>query len=221
MTCAHCRDAEKLFSDRRAKRELRKYRRKGPDKSTRLLLDALLGPETAGSSLLDIGGGVGAIQHASARAGASAITAADASQAYVEVCRSEAERRGYVDRAGYHVGDFIEMAEGLPGADVVTLDKVVCCYPDMPGLIDASAGKAGRLYGLVFPRRRWPVRAVIALINVFEALTRSTFRVFVHHPDEIDATVRAAGFEHTHEAKTFVWQVMVYSRPEATAGTVP
>ena len=75
MTCAHCCDAEKLFNDRRAKRELRKYRRKGPDKSTRLLLDALLGAETAGSSLLDIGGGVGAIQHASARAGASGMTA--------------------------------------------------------------------------------------------------------------------------------------------------
>ncbi len=212
MTCAHCCDAEKLFNDRRAKRELRKYRRKGPGKSTRLLIDALLGPETTGSSLLDIGGGVGAIQHASARAGASAITAADASQAYVEVCRSEAERQGYVDRAGYHVGDFIEMAEDLPDADVVTLDRVVCCYPDMPRLVGASAAKAGRLYGLVFPRRRWPVRAAIAVMNVFEALKRTTFRVFVHHPEEIDAAVRAAGFERTHEAKTFVWQVTVYSR---------
>ncbi len=212
MTCAHCCDAEKLFNDRRAKRELRKYRRKGPDKSTRLLIDALLGPETAGSSLLDIGGGVGAIQHASADAGASAITSADASEAYVQVCRSEAERQGYVDRAGYHVGDFLEMAEGLPDADVVTLDRVVCCYPDMPRLIGASAEKAGRLYGLVFPRRRWPVRLVMAVMNLLEALKRNTFRVFVHPPEQIDAAVRAAGFERAHEAKTFVWQVRVYSR---------
>ena len=212
MTCAHCCDAEKLFNDRRAKRELRKYRRKGPGKSTRLLLDGVLGSQTAGSSLLDIGGGVGAIQYASAEAGAATITAADASQAYVEVCRSEAERRGYVDRAGYHVGDFIEMAEGLPEADVVTLDRVVCCYPDMPGLIGASVGKAGRVYGLVFPRRRWPVRAVIAVMNMLEALKRNTFRVFVHDPGEIEAAVRATGFERTHEAKTFVWQVEVYSR---------
>ncbi len=186
MTCAHCCDAEKLFNDRRAKRELRKYRRKGPDKSTRLLIEGLLGSQTAGSSLLDIGGGVGAIQHA-------AITAADASQAYVTVCRSEAERRDYVDRADYHVGDFIELAESLPDADVVTLDRVVCCYPDMPRLIGASAGKAGRLYGLVFPRRRWPVRAVIAVMNVLEILKRNAFRVFVHDPSEIEMAVRAAG----------------------------
>jgi magnesium-protoporphyrin O-methyltransferase len=212
VTCAHCCDAEKLFNDRRAKRELRKYRRKGPDKSTRLLIEGLLGSQTAGSSLLDIGGGVGAIQHASAEAGAAAITAADASQAYVTVCRSEAERRGYVDRADYHVGDFIELAESLPDADVVTLDRVVCCYPDMPRLIGASAGKAGRFYGLVFPRRRWPVRAVIAVMNVLEILKRNAFRVFVHDPSEIEMAVRAAGFERTHEAKTFVWHVEVYSR---------
>jgi hypothetical protein len=212
VTCAHCCDAEKLFNDRRAKRELRKYRRKGPGKSTRLLLDCLLGPETAGSSLLDIGGGVGAIQHASAEAGASSITAADASQAYVEACRSEAERRGYVDRARYHIGDFIELAESLPDADVVTLDRVVCCYPDMPRLVGTSAAKAGLRYGLVFPRRRWPVRAVISLTNLLEALKRNAFRVFVHDPGEIEAAVRAAGFERTHEAKTFVWQVEVYSR---------
>lgn len=212
MTCAHCCDAERLFNDRRARRELRKYRRRGPDKSTRLLLDALLGPETAGSSLLDIGGGVGAIQHASAMAGASAITGADASEAYVQVCRGEAARQGYGARADYHVGDFLELAKDLPDADVVTLDRVVCCYPDMPRLVSLSAAKAGRLYGLVFPRRRWPVRAVIALLNMLEALKRTTFRVFVHHPEEIDAAVRAAGFERTHEANTFVWQVAVYAR---------
>lgn len=212
MTCAHCCDAERLFNDRRAKRELRKYRRKGPDKSTRLLLDGLLGSETAGSTLLDIGGGIGAIQHASAQAGAAAITGADASEAYVEACRGEARRQGYGDRADYRVGDFLELADSLPDADVVTLDRVVCCYPDMPRLVGASAAKAGRLYGLVFPRRRWPVRAVIALLNLGEALKRTTFRVFVHDPDEIDAAVRAAGFERAHEARTFVWQVAVYSR---------
>jgi magnesium-protoporphyrin O-methyltransferase len=130
----------------------------------------------------------------------------------VTVCRSEAERRDYVDRADYHVGDFIELAESLPDADVVTLDRVVCCYPDMPRLIGASAGKAGRLYGLVFPRRRWPVRAVIAVMNVLEILKRNAFRVFVHDPSEIEMAVRAAGFERAHEAKTFVWHVEVYSR---------
>lgn len=212
MTCAHCCDAEKLFNDRRAKRELRKYRRKGPEKSTRLLLEGLVGPETIGSSLLDIGGGVGAIQHAAAEAGAAAITSADASQAYVEICRSEAEHKGYDDRARYHVGDFIELAKEIPDADVVTLDRVVCCYPDMPKLLRVSASKAGRTYGLVFPRRRWAVRAVIAGMNVLEALKRTSFRGYVHDPEEIERTVKASGFERTYAAETFVWQVEVYSR---------
>lgn len=212
MTCAHCADAEQLFNRRRARRELRSYRRKGPGRSTRLLIEALGTAQTAGRSLLDIGGGVGAIQHALAEAGASEITSADASQAYVDASRSEAERRGYRERARYHVGDFIEMAGELPVADIVTLDRVLCCYPDMPHLVEASAAKAGRLYGLVFPRRRWPVRAAFRLLNLLEALRRHSFRVFLHDPDEIELAVRAAGFERANRATTFVWQVAVYAR---------
>ena len=39
--CSHCQDAEKFFTDRTAEKELKKYRKKGPWKSTRLLLDAI------------------------------------------------------------------------------------------------------------------------------------------------------------------------------------
>jgi magnesium-protoporphyrin O-methyltransferase len=211
-TCCHCQGADDFFSDRRARKELKKYRRKGPDKSTRLLLEGIVSRGVEGASVLDIGGGVGVIQHELAARGAAEIYSADASQAYLATSRAEAEERGYAERARYLLGDFVEIAPDVEEVDIVTLDRVVCCYPDMPTLVEASASKARRVYGLVFPRDRWPVRAVIAGINLMNALRRSSFRVFVRPPEEIDRTVRAAGFEPRYSALTFVWHVAVYAR---------
>jgi hypothetical protein len=59
-------------------------------------------------------------------------------------------------------GDFIDLAEQVPEADAVTLDRVVCCYPDATTLVGASARKARRVYGLVYPRRRLGVRIFTA-----------------------------------------------------------
>lgn len=211
-TCCHCQGADEFFSDRRARKELKKYRRKGPDKSTRLLLEGIVSRGVEGASVLDIGGGVGVIQHELAARGAGEIYSADASQAYLATSRAEAEERGYVEQARYLLGDFVDIAPDVEEVDIVTLDRVVCCYPDMPTLVEASASKARRVYGLVFPRDRWPVRAVIAGINLVNALRRSSFRVFVRPPEEIDRTVRAVGFERRYSARTFVWHVAVYAR---------
>ena len=210
--CCHCEDAADFFTDRRARKELKRYRKKGPDKSTRLLLEGLAVRDVAGGSLLDIGGGVGVLQHELVERGAAQVHSADASQAYLDASRAEAERRGYADRASYSFGDFVEIAAGIADVDVVTLDRVVCCYPDMPALVSASATKARSMYGLVFPRQRWPVKMVIAGMNLFNVLKRSAFRVFVHPPDEIDRKIRSFGFERQYSAKTFVWQVAVYAR---------
>ena len=89
--------------------------------------------------MLDIGGGIGAIQLELLAAGASRAQAVDASEAYVETARAEAERRGYGDQTTARVGDFVELAPSIEPADVVTLDRVVCCYPDVDALLGAAA----------------------------------------------------------------------------------
>ncbi|MDH5588764.1 MAG: class I SAM-dependent methyltransferase, partial [Gemmatimonadota bacterium] len=156
MACRQCEGIEAFFDDGVARRELRRYRRKGVGGTTRILLEALRSPSAgtgvAGRSFLDIGGGVGAIQHELMAAGATHGTHADASPAYLDAARSEGERRGHADRVRYVLGDFVDVADDIEPADVVTLDRVVCCYPDMPALVDASASRALESYGLVFPR---------------------------------------------------------------------
>jgi hypothetical protein len=53
----------------------------------------------------------------------------------------------YADRIAYQQGDFVALAPQLPQADIVTLQKVICCYPDMRALVGLSSARAGKLYG--------------------------------------------------------------------------
>jgi 2-polyprenyl-3-methyl-5-hydroxy-6-metoxy-1,4-benzoquinol methylase len=219
MACSQCLGIERQFDDPTARRELRRYNRRGPPKSTRLLLDALRAEGVTGRSFLDIGGGIGAIQHELMAAGAAGGTHADASPAYLEASRDEAERRGHGDRINYLEGDFVEVREDAPPADIVTLDRVLCCYPEMPALVDASAARARRLYAIVFPRERTMIRLGIALINLVQRIRRHPFRVFLHATEAVEARVRTHGLSKSFHATTFLWQVTVFSRPEECPAT--
>ncbi len=96
--CHHCRDAENLFDRRDARRRLVRYQRRGPEGTTRLLVDALRAAGVVGATILDIGGGAGVIHHELLRAGAARATDIDASSAYLAAARAESERHGYAER---------------------------------------------------------------------------------------------------------------------------
>ena len=212
MSCAQCRGIEDMFGDRMARRQLRHYRRKGPGRATRRLLDAISDASVAGGTFIDIGGGVGAIQHELIARGASTGTSADASPAYLAAARSEAEARGYADRMEYVEGDFVREANKVGEADIVTLDRVVCCYPDMPALLGAAAERARRTLGLIFPRGTRFMRCGVAVVNLFQRLRRHPFRVYVHDPAEIEAVLARHGLSRKHLRDGMVWRVLVVGR---------
>ena len=155
MSCCQCQGIQSLFGERIARHDLKRYRRKGPLETTRILLEALVEAGVEGATLLDIGGGVGAISNGLLIAGAARATVVDASPAYLRTAQAEAERQSHRDRITYRSGDFVALAREIAPADVVTLDRVICCYDDMEALVSASAEKAGRLYGVVYPRDAW------------------------------------------------------------------
>jgi 2-polyprenyl-3-methyl-5-hydroxy-6-metoxy-1,4-benzoquinol methylase len=212
MDCPHCQGADKLFSNDRANQDLREYRSHGPGKTTRLLIDALKSAGIKGLTLLDIGGGVGVIQHELLKNEVSSATAVDASSAYLQTAQQEAKRQGHADRVTYHHGDFVELAPQLPQADIVTLEKVLCCYPDLGALVNLSSGRARKFYGVVFPRDTWWMKIGGRLINLIFQLQRNPFRFFVHRTEEIEALLRANGLERRYYDRTIFWQVAVYGR---------
>lgn len=201
-----------MFDEEAADNDLRVYRAEGLDETTAWLVEALTGYDVEGQTLLDIGGGVGMIQHELLKAGAVSAVHVDASSAYINAAKREAKRRKLGDRIAWHFGNFVDLAKNLEPADIVTLDKVICCYPDMPGLVRASARLTKRYYAIVVPRDRWWFRLAVGLMNAFQAITRNPYRVFVHSHKQIEAIIAKAGLKRSFSRHNFIWQVLVYSR---------
>ncbi len=210
--CHHCRDAENLFDRRDAQQRLERYRRRGPEGTTELLVAALRSAGVQSATVLDIGGGVGVVHHELLRAGAARATDVDASSAYLAAARRESERQGHAERVSYVHGDFVALAPGIAPADVVALDRVVCCYPDMAALVGAAAARAGRLLGLVYPRDVWWVRLGIRAVNAGLSLQRTAFRVFCHPTAAVDAVARRAGLAPRVQRASGPWQGVGYER---------
>ncbi len=212
MPCRQCTGIEQFFDQREASRELRGYRRKGPARTTRMLLDALKSLGVEERTVLDIGGGIGAIQHDLLKFGASRSLGVEASRAYVDAAKEEARSQGLGDREAYRHGDFVSMAPDIEQLDIVTLDRVICCFDDVENLVGLSSEKAGHLYGVVYPRDNWFLRAAFRVFNLLLWLRRSQFRVFIHPTDKVEALVSRNGLERRFYAKTAIWQVAVYVR---------
>ncbi len=212
MDCCQLRGIDEMFNDRLVSQELQRYRTQGPNRTTRMLIDALKARGVQGASLLDVGGGIGAIQHELLEAGCQSALDVDASQAYIHAAREEAQRRGLAERVIYRHGNFIDLADQIPEADIVTLDRVICCYPDMEHLVSLSAARARKLYGLVFPRDTWWARLGVAFMNFIFRLGRSSFRTFTHPTRAVEELVRSNGFKRQFYRQTMIWQVIVYAR---------
>jgi SAM-dependent methyltransferase len=207
-----CEGFDSTFDRRRAEDDRDSYRRNGPDATTRMLLGLIGRFGVAGSSILDIGGGIGVIDLELLREGAGHAVLVDASEAYLKVAREEARRANVLDRFELVAGDFVREAPQVDAADIVTLHRVVCCYRDAEALVGMSSARARTLYGLVLPRDRWFVRLGLRLINLKHVVLRQAFRVYAHSNKRIDRIVAANGLKPRFEATTAVWRVVVYDR---------
>lgn len=212
MNCCQCQGIEDLFNEQFVSKELTRYRIKGPDKTTRMMIDALKTGGIQGMSLLDIGAGLGAIQHELLDAGVQNATDVDASQAYLNAAQEEAQRRGFTERISFQHGNFVNIASQIAPADIVTLDRVICCYPDMENLVSLSVARARKLYGLVYPRDVWWVKIGINIMNFIFRLRKNPFRTFTHPTQAVEAIVKNGGFKPHFYRHTLVWQVVVYAR---------
>ncbi len=208
----NCCGVTELFDDDHARRDLDAYRRRGPSASTAQLLAAVHAAGPPRDTLLDVGGGVGAIAHELLQRGVGRATLVDSSPSYLAVAREESDRRATSERLDLRVGDLVELAGDLLPADVVTLDKVVCCYPDMDALLTVSAARARRLYGIVYPRDSWWLRLAVAAQNRLWRLRGVAFSNFVHANSAIDTTLRRAGFSLRCENRGPWWVVALYER---------
>ena len=215
MTCCQGESVGAVFDRAIAERELRRFQRRGPIPSTRLLIDALESEKDGASTLLDIGGGIGAIHHALLDTGVAHAVQVDLSSDYIAVAHDEARRRGHDGSVEFVHADFLNVASEIAPADVVTLDRAICCYPDMERLVGTAAEKTRRIFGAVYPRDVWWVRVGAAMVNLMQRIRRADFRVYVHSPAAIDGVLRRHGLARQTRRRTFVWEIVTYRRNDA------
>ena len=213
MTDCRCEQVGSRFDEAYAAEKLASYRTHGPDPSTRALLDAISVADVRGKTLLDIGGGVGAVQHELLRRGVESVQEVEASAAYAAACRAEAGRQGHGDRIVHLSGDFGSVADVVVPADIVTLDRSVCCWHDPLTLIDQSGAKARWLYGLVYPRDVWWVRyGWRYLSNLRQVLERSGLRLSTPRTGDVERILARHHLRPHSRTEVGVWQVAVFVR---------
>ena len=210
--CPCDQDFETLFDAREANHDLEQWRRHGLPAATADLIAAIQAEGAEGARLLDIGAGVGMVHLELLAAGAASAVDVDASSAYLAAARDQAERRGLADRVEHLFGDVVALAAELPPTDIVTLDRVICCYPDLPALLAAALRTAPRLVGFVLPTDAWWNRGAMAVFNAVGRLLRRHHFFYVHRHAEITRLMAASGFVERRRAGRRYWQVAVYAR---------
>jgi len=211
-SCGCGDDFASIFDRRTADRDRERYQRDGPDRTTSMLLEMIGRDRVRGASLLDIGGGIGVITQELLLAGAGHVVLVDAAPAYLEVARNELRASNVLERVDIVEGDFVRRAGAIDPSDIVTLDRVVCCYPDAQALVGLSADRARNLLGLVLPRDSRLVRLALWANNLLFWLRRSPYRAYGHSNELIDQLVHDRGLDPIAEQRTLFWRVVLYRR---------
>jgi SAM-dependent methyltransferase len=221
MTCCSgvCDAAGRQFDEKRAAADLERYRAKGPGKTARMLL---AGIEAAGAhrlprgtppaAVLDVGTGVGAIVFELFKRGATSGIAVDMSEAYIAAASDEASRQELSGAIRFVHGDFVTVGAQLPPADLVTLDRVVCCYPDDRALIDESLQHARHSVALSYPRDAWYVKLVMSVGNLVRRVRGNPFRTFVHSATAMQRRIEDTGFRLASRTSAVAWRADVYTK---------
>jgi protein-L-isoaspartate O-methyltransferase len=208
-----------MFNGKRARKKANAYRKKGLDGQSAQMVSFLTTEPLDGATVLEVGGGVGALQVELLKAGADRIVSVELSTEYEPVAQellAEADLENRVDR---RVGDFVAMNDELSAADIVVLNRVICCYPDMPALLGAACSHARSRVVITVPREKRLLRAGMALANLWFRLRRSAFRVFVHSKEGMIAEAGQHGFEQTAAESGRVWDVILFERGDALSSS--
>lgn len=209
--CCNPSGYRKFFDDKEAHKGLRKYERKGIDGMPRTLIDYMISRGMDGKSVLEAGGGIGAVQIELLRAGASSAINVELSTGYEGIATELLEREGLTGRAQRRIGDFTELAVGLEADDVV-MNRVICCYPFMERLMNAAMSSSRRFVAAVFPRDHLGSRFMVGVGNTYCRLRRFDFKSFIHSPDEILRTAQRGGFDVAFRDRDFIWNAVVFER---------
>ncbi|MFC2095118.1 class I SAM-dependent methyltransferase [Candidatus Bipolaricaulota bacterium] len=186
------------------------------DSTQQVILDALIARGIEGRSILEIGCGTGGLHHQLLAEGAASAIGVELSADYLAKAKARSRDLGHEDRATYHKGDFVELADQIEPADITILDKVVHCYHDPRLLIRESTAHTRNLYAVSFLKNRWILRVAMRLLGPFMRFF-FPFRIRFSHPEKIRFWIQEEGFELGFQAEGETFHTEIYTRMDNTA----
>ncbi|MGH2492867.1 MAG: class I SAM-dependent methyltransferase [Candidatus Limnocylindria bacterium] len=211
-SCCRPGDYDKVFDEKHARARAREYARKELTGDARRIVDLVRRRMAPGYSVLEVGGGVGEIHLELLKDGALRAVNVELATQYESVAAELIRERGLGDRVERRLGDFVREADRVPEADVVVMNRVVCCYPDADALVGAAADHARRYLLVTIPVDRWWIRLGIGMGNTVLALRRSTFRGYVHATRVVLAAAESRGMRLAERRRGLIWQFIVLER---------
>jgi precorrin-6B methylase 2 len=210
--CCTPKGYRQIFSERSARAQARSYRRNGLDATSRRIVELLRERGVEGLTLLEVGGGIGAIQIELLKAGLARAVSVELTPTYEESAAELLREAGFEDRVERRVMDFVKADADIEGADIVVMNRVICCYPDLPRLAGAAADHTRGLLVMSFPKEQWWTRVIVWMANAGMAIARREFRIFVHPPAQILATGQQHGLKLSLNRPGIFWQVAAMQR---------
>ena len=210
--CCTPKGYRRIFSEKNARAEATRYRRSGLDGTSKRIFDVIRARGVEGKTLLEVGGGIGAIEIELLKAGVARAVNVELTPTYEAAAGELLVEAGLSDRVERIVMDFAEAGNLVDAADVVVMNRVICCYPDMPKLAVAAAERARDVLVMSFPNDRWWTRLGLTLVNFGFGVIRMQFRVFLHPPNLILAAVERQGFSTRLNQRGLLWQVAALER---------
>jgi magnesium-protoporphyrin O-methyltransferase len=210
--CCTPKGYRQMFSERSARGQARSYRRNGLDATSRRIVELVKERGVDGLTLLEVGGGIGAIQIELLKAGMTRAVSVELTPTYEEIAAELLREAGFEDRVERRVMDFVNAGADIGAADIVVMNRVICCYPDLPRLAGAAADHARGLLVMSFPKERWWTRAIAWMANVGMAIFRREFRIFVHPTAQILATGERHALRPSVNLPGVFWQIAAMER---------
>jgi 2-polyprenyl-3-methyl-5-hydroxy-6-metoxy-1,4-benzoquinol methylase len=206
----HCCGADKFFNKKTAAKEYRTYLKKGPSRVTARIIKQLESHDVTGKTMVDVGGGIGALQWWFLQNGGTQTIDIDASTGYLNQAENHAIENDWGDKTQFLAGDCTDVYDQIENADYITLDKVVCCYPNFKEILESTCDKSSSHVSLSYPMGGVIAQAIASLGGLYFKLKNNSYRPFVHPVNEIRGVFAAKGYQRVVHSRAFPWHIETY-----------
>lgn len=212
--CCRAGPCEEMFDARTAEGDLEDYLELGLGPLESRMVDELSRVRAVdGARVLEIGGGIGAIQADLLQKGAASGEVIELVAAYGPYADRLAKQRGYADRTSWRVHDLLADPDAVEPADVVVMNRVVCCSADGPDLAAAAAALTTRALILSYPRSTRLTRLATAAQRAAYRFIGRQYRAYAWPEERLIRAAASGGLVEASRGGGLIWRYLVMLRP--------